>query len=173
MDVRATFGGDLTFSRVVADPSVALERALEDSVTGYAEFVPADALLLGEGGDGLVAFEDGVPVRVRHSTGPVGDDAVTALALPGPYHVRFYDHTDPPLGPDAAIEPDALAERLAGDPALAERTRERAPETVDSGPDAVTAFLDDDASVEAIRERARADAEARAAELGFDPVSDD
>ena len=50
---------------------------------------------------------------------------------------------------------------------------DRAPETVDSGPDAVTAFLDDDASVEAIRERARADAEARAAELGFDPVSDD
>lgn len=165
--MRADFGGVLTFSRVVSDPAVALERALDEAFTGYAAFVPADALLFGEGGDGLVAFADGVPVRVRHSAGPVGDDAVTALALPGPYQVRFYDRADPPLGPDAAVAPDALAERLAGDPALAERTRERAPDASDTGPDAVTAFLDDDAGIAAIRKRARADAEARAAELGF------
>ncbi|GAD52092.1 hypothetical protein MBEHAL_0852 [Halarchaeum acidiphilum MH1-52-1] len=170
MGVRADFGGALSFSRVVTDPGIALERALDEAFTGYAVFVPADALLFDEGGDGLVAFGDGVPVRVRHSAGPVGDDAVTALALPGPYQVRFYEHADPPLGPDAAVDPDALAERLAGDPALAERTRERAPEAADTGPDAVTAFLDDDAGIEAIRERARAEAEARAAELGFASV---
>jgi len=173
MNPGADFGGDLVFSRVVTDPGEALRRALDDSLTGYAEFVPADALLLGEGGDGIVAFEDGVPVRVRHSAGTVGDAAVAALALPGPYRVRFFAVADPPLGPDARVPPDGLAERLAGDPALAARTRERAPEGDDgTGLDAVEAFLEDEARVEEIRERAREEAEARAAELGLDGVLD-
>jgi len=167
------YGGDLVFSRVVTDPGEALTRALESSLTGYAEIVPSESLLLGEGGDGVAAFEDGVPVRVRHSTGRVGEDAVAALALPGPYRVRFYETTDPPLTHEAAVPPDALAERLAGDPALAERTRERAPGTGDdTGVDAVEAFLDDETRVEEIRAAAREEAEARAAELGIGDLLD-
>ncbi|WP_435098431.1 hypothetical protein [Halarchaeum sp. P4] len=175
MAAGVDLGGDLAYSRVVVDPGRALAQALDASLTGYAEFVPADSLLLGEGGDGLVAFADGVPVRVRHSTGPVGADGVAALArdgLDGPLHVRFYEHADPPLGPESAVEPDALAERLAGDPELAERTRKRTPDAEDTGYDAVAAFLEDAERIEEIRAQAREEAEARAAELGFDPVGD-
>ncbi|GGL32978.1 hypothetical protein GCM10009037_15800 [Halarchaeum grantii] len=175
MAVGVDLGGDLAYSRVVADPGAALSQALDDALTGYAELVPADALLLGEGGDGLVAFEDGVPVRARHSAGAVGADAVAALVragLDGPLHVRFYEHADPPLDAASAVQPDALAERLAGDPALAERTRERAPDSPDVGQDAVAAFLDDADRIAEIRAQARDEAEARAAELGFDPVGD-
>lgn len=64
------------------------------------------------------------------------------------------------------------ARRLAGDPALAERTRERSPaaasareaESTTGTPGAVEAFLADEAKIEAIQQRAREEAERRAVE---------
>ena len=40
--------GTLVRSRVVDDPAVALEAALDRELTGYAVFEPGDALLLDE-----------------------------------------------------------------------------------------------------------------------------
>ena len=61
------------------------------------------------------------------------------------------------------------AERLAGDPALADRTRRLAGDPDPAGDDgAVVAFLEDEAAVEDIRETARAEAESRAEEWGFE-----
>lgn len=64
------------------------------------------------------------------------------------------------------------ADRLAGDPALADRTRAAAPvdrDAVANG-DPVNEFLGDDEKIAAIREQARAEAERRAAEWGLDEV---
>jgi hypothetical protein len=75
------------------------------------------------------------------------------------------------------------AERLAGDPDLAARTRAKAPDDRvrespggDSDSDevaqqsAVEAFLEDEGKIEAIREQAREEARERAAEWGLDEV---
>jgi hypothetical protein len=67
------------------------------------------------------------------------------------------------------------AERLAGDPALADSTRRAAPADrsaaagSESGDDhsAVEAFLEDEAKIEAIREQARQEAKQHAAEWGL------
>jgi hypothetical protein len=67
------------------------------------------------------------------------------------------------------------AERLAGDPALADSTRRAAPadrtsaEKRDARGDhgAVEAFLDDEEKIAAIRKRARKEARERAAEWGL------
>lgn len=71
------------------------------------------------------------------------------------------------------MPPGMPAERLAGDPALADRTRERAPEgrTGDAsaeGTGAVAAFLEDEQRIGRIREEARAEAQRRAREWGLD-----
>jgi hypothetical protein len=68
------------------------------------------------------------------------------------------------------------AERLAGDPGLAARTRAAAPdERLDdragSG-SAVEAFLADESKIEAIREQAREEARRRAAEWGLSEALD-
>jgi hypothetical protein len=65
------------------------------------------------------------------------------------------------------------AERLAGDPQLAAKTRDRAPDRPTTEPNtsptsAVEAFLEDEEKIAAIRERARAEAERRAEEWGLD-----
>jgi hypothetical protein len=69
------------------------------------------------------------------------------------------------------VPPEAPADRLAGDPALAERTRRAAPSwrAEDTGRDtgAVVAFLEDEEKVEAIRKQAREEAEQRAEEWNF------
>jgi len=75
------------------------------------------------------------------------------------------------------------AERLAGDPDLAARTRERAPDervtdgkpespATDEGMDAVEAFLEDEGKIEAIREQARTEARERAQEWGLTDVEE-
>lgn len=170
--------GTLVRSHVVTDPGVALAAVLDRELTGYALFEPHDAVLLDAGTRGVITFEDGVPVlayEVESDTG--GSSALGALAVPGPYSVDVFEL--PPSALTAAHDADALrippgvpADRLAGDAALAARTRERAPadrtdDTADSD-DPVAAFLADDEKIAAIREQARAEARERAAEWGLD-----
>jgi hypothetical protein len=172
---------DLTFARVVDDATAALELALDRELTGYAEFTPQDALLLDADGEGVVAFEDGVPTHVEHTgSGRGGSAALADLAVPGPLRVECYagENGPVPRTERCAVSPDTPAEQLAGDGALAARTRDAAEAadieagTQDSGAsedlDAVEAFLADEEKVEAIKDRAAAEAERRAEEWGFD-----
>jgi|AntDeeMetagen681_2_1112603.scaffolds.fasta_scaffold18071_1 hypothetical protein len=188
--------GRLLKSRVVSDPRYPLAEALDRNLTGYAVLEPQETLLLEGEGRGVVTFRDGVP-ELTYATGTErgGPAALGDLAMPGPYHVELYEL---PAGAfdaldDAAafrVPPGMPAERLAGDPALAASTRRAAPDArVDAGTgtgdasdadsdgegsrapedrSAVEAFLDDEEKIEAIREQARREAEARAEEWGFD-----
>jgi hypothetical protein len=168
--------GELVRSRVVTDPATPLAGALERSLTGYARLEPQEALLLGDGGPAVVTFDDGVPVLAYHAGADAGGPAALAeLGAAGPLRAELYRVDDPALA--AAHDADALrvppgmpAERLAGDPDLAERTRAAAPPegAADGGTDPLAAFLADDERVAAIQEEARREARERAAEWGLD-----
>ncbi|WP_134669422.1 hypothetical protein [Halorussus marinus] len=172
--------GTLVLSRVVGDPGDALATALDRGLTGYAVLEPQDALLLDGTGEGRLTFEDGVPVAAGHTgTGRRGADALADLAVPGPYRVELRSVSAGALEAyhreaDRRVAADAPADLLAGDAALADRTRAAAPtsrrdETADAGSmDAVEAFLDDEEKIDAIRERAREEARERAEQWGFD-----
>ncbi|SMO75317.1 hypothetical protein [Halorubrum cibi] len=171
--------GDLLRSRVVSDIGTTLAAALDRDLTGYATVVPQETLLLAGDARGVLTFEAGVPVLAYNTvTDSGGPDALAELAVPGPYRVELYA-----VAPDALraahaeeslrIPPAAAATELADDPDLADRTREAAPAerlADDDGEeaDAVAAFLADDDRIAAIREQARAEAEARASEWGLD-----
>jgi hypothetical protein len=173
--------GRLVRQRVVSDPGTALSNALETNLTGYARLESQDALLLDADGVGVLTFEDGVPVVAYHTgTDSGGEDALTDIAVAGPYRLELYELTADVLAdvhatPAFRVPPETPAERLAGDPTLAERTREAAPDgrcdgataKTDDEPNAVEAFLDDEEKIAAIKERARAEAEERAAEWDF------
>lgn len=171
--------GDLAASRVLEDHSRALRDALEDALTGYLVFEPGSTLLLADDGAGVVTFADGVPTVAYHTgTDRGGADALADLAGPGP--VKVERRVVPPAelapvheadGHDVLfVAPGEPARVLAGDHALAERTRERAPddhvERDDRG-DPLAAFLADEDRIAAIKAEARADAERRADEWGF------
>ncbi|WP_280587672.1 hypothetical protein [Halorubrum sp. Boch-26] len=171
--------GALLRSRVVSDVATTLSRALDRELTGYATLVPQETLLLEGDARGVLTFADGVPVLAYNTVSDSGGpDALAELAVPGPYRVEVYAVEDDGLA--AAHEEDALrvapgaaATELADDPALADRTREAAPDERLSDPeaddaDAVAAFLADDDRIEAIREQARAEAAERADEWGLD-----
>lgn len=166
--------GRLLHSRVVADPGPVLERALEDAVTGYATVEPQDALLLDADGEGILAFEHGVPVAARHTgTGRMGREALGELTVPGPCRIELYE-TDRRLqmstDTGARIPPGLPADHLARDQSLANRTRSAA---ADRGtgertdPDALAAFLGDEQRVDAIRREAREQARRRAEDWGL------
>jgi len=167
--------GELVRSRVVSDPAVALEAALDRELTGYAVLEPQDALLLDRGTTGVITFEDGVPVLAYdvESDGG-GPDALADLAVPGPYRVELYELEPADLAeahdtPELSVPPGTPAERLAGDPELADRTREVAPEDRLRGDDPaspVEAFLADEEKIAAIREQAREEATQKAEEVG-------
>lgn len=169
--------GTLVRSRVVGDPGVALAAALDRELTGYAVFEPQDALLFDDETCGVVTFEGGVPVLAYDAAADCGGpDALAELAVPGPYRVELYalDAADLEDAHDAAelrVPPGMPADRLAGDAALAERTREVAPDDrLTEGDDAsspVEAFLEDEEKIAAIREQAREEARARADEWGL------
>lgn len=169
---------DLTFARVVDDAAAALELVLDRELTGYAEFTPQDALLLDADGEGVVVFDGGVPTHVEHTgSGRGGSAALADLAVPGPLRVECYAGDDGPVPRTDryAVAPGTPAEQLAGDGDLAARTRDAADvdagaETADATDDldAVEAFLADEEKVEAIKDRAAAEAERRADEWGFD-----
>ena len=175
--------GTLLRSRVVSDVGTTLSRALDRELTGYATLVPQETLLLSGEARGVITFDDGVPVLAYNTvTDSGGPDALAELAVPGPYRVELYAvdadglaaaHEEESL----RVAPDAAATELADAADLAERTREAAPdERLGDGTeedDAVTAFLEDDDRIEAIREQARAEARDRAAEWGLDDTLDD
>ncbi|MFB6298463.1 MAG: hypothetical protein ABEH56_08080 [Salinirussus sp.] len=171
--------GSLLRRRVIEDPATPLTDALEADLTGYARLESQDALLLDAEGTGLLTFEAGVPVAAYHTGTDAGGPAALAdIAVPGPKRLELYELDGSVLASvhdarDLRVPPGAPAERLAGDPALAERTRSRAPDTRldedDDGPGAVEAFLEDEAKIAAIRERAREEARARAEEWDLQP----
>jgi len=171
--------GDLLRSRVVSDVGTSLARALDRELTGYATLVPQETLLLESDARGVVTFADGVPVLAYNTVSDSGGpDALAELAVPGPYRVELYAVGDGAL--ETAHEEDALrvapgaaATELADDQALADRTRDAAPDerldaASDDDGDAVAAFLEDDERIEAIREQARSEAAERASEWGLD-----
>jgi len=170
--------GTLSKSRVVTDPRDTLADVLDRELTGYAVFESQDSLLLDAEGRGVVTFEDGVPMVAYHTgTDRGGPPALADLAVPGPYHVSLFELAPADLAPvhdtdDLRVPPGMPAERLAGDPALANSTRRAASGdyAADSTQDhsAVEAFLDDETKISAIREQAREEAKQRAAEWGFD-----
>jgi len=159
----------LVRSRVVTDPSTTLESALEREHTGYVVVEPGDAVLLDDAGRVVLTFDAGVPTHAEHTgTGLVGPAALGELGA-GPYEASWYDCPPDPRG--APVEPDRPATELAGDAALAERTRRAAPErTPAEDPDAVAAFLDDTEAIEEIQERAREEATRRAEEWDLDSL---
>ncbi len=168
--------GRLLRSRVVSDLGTTLETALDRELTGYAVVEPQEALLLGEETRGVLTFEAGVPVLAYETaTDRGGSDALADLAVPGPYSVEVYELDPEALAeahdtPELAVSPGTPADRLAGDPDLAARTREAAPEGRRADRDdvsAVEAFLEDEDKLAAIREQARDEARARAEEWGL------
>lgn len=180
--------GALLQSHVVEEPRDPLAIALDRQLNGYAIFEPQETLLLDTGGRGLVTFRDGVPELAYYTgTDRGGPPALADLAMPGPYHVELYCLERAELAAigehdELVVPPGMVAERLAGDPALAASTRRAAPasrdvtqpssessdETGGSEPGAVEAFLDDEAKIDAIKQQARQEAQRRAEEWGFD-----
>lgn len=133
-------------------------------------------------GHGIITFEADVPLFAYHTgTDRGGPEALADLAIPRPYSIELFRLTADELahieaGHDRRVPPGMPAERLAGDPALASRTRERASEERESvsgdeantPTSAVEAFLEDDAKIEAIRRQAREEAQRRAEEWGLE-----
>jgi hypothetical protein len=170
--------GRLVRRRVVGDPATPLANALDAGLTGYVRLESQDELLLDADGVGVLTFESGVPVAAYHTgTDNAGADALADIAVAGPYRLELYELDAEALEAVHGTEtlrvgPGTPAEHLAGDDALATRTREVAPaERVErersSGREetsAVEAFLEDEARIEAIRDRAREEAERRASE---------
>jgi hypothetical protein len=178
MDAELLADGRLVRSRVISDVRELLNHALERELTGYAVLEPGESLLLDADGKGVLTFEEGVPVLAYHTATDDGGPPALAAFGDGPYRADCYE-----LGPGALAEvhdtpelrvpPGMPAERLAGDPALADRTRDRAPEgrpdrAEEAGGGAVAAFLENEERIERIREEARAEAQRRAQEWGLD-----
>ncbi|MHB9288915.1 hypothetical protein ACKVMT_17945 [Halobacteriales archaeon Cl-PHB] len=175
--------GQLQRQRVVEDLATPLASALDAELTGYARLESQDAMLLAADGIGVLTFDSGVPVVAYHTgTDNGGPAALADLAISGPYRLELYELDGDVLeeihaADDLTVPPGMPAERLAGDHGLADRTRDAAPaRLVDRSagaagqrePGAVEAFLEDEERIEAIRERAREEAERRAEEWGFD-----
>ena len=171
--------GQLVRSRVVPDIRAVLVDALDRDLTGYAVIEPQETLLLDGDGKVVFTFEEGVPILAYHTaTDTGGKNALAALATVGPCRLDLYALSPRQLEtahdtPELRVSPEMPAKHLAGDPALADRTRERA--SIDTEPhndepplNAVEAFLDDTEQIEAIREQARTEAKRRAKEWGLD-----
>ncbi|MFB6104862.1 MAG: hypothetical protein ABEJ57_07270 [Halobacteriaceae archaeon] len=166
--------GELVRSRVVQDLDPVLGSLLDRGFTGHVAIDPGATLLLDDDGRAILAIEDGIP-RYAYLAGVDrgGPAALDALADAGPYRVAHYACPASAIGarsPGAPVDPAAPAERLTDNEALVRRTRADAPDADPADPDidAVEAFLEDEATVEAIRDRAREEARHRASEWGLD-----
>ncbi len=174
--------GRLLRSRVVSNPATAFSTVLDDSLTGYLVFEPQNTLLLDDQGRGVMTVRNGVPVLVYHTgTDRGGVDGLADLAVPGPYKVDVFELSDEEIerihdANELRVRPGEPAERVAGDPNLADRTRSRAREhglfpddgtDLDKNEDAVVSFLSDEERIEAIKRQAREDAERQASEWGL------
>lgn len=166
--------GTLVRSRVVEDMARVLGAGLDRGFTGHIAIEPGATLLLDEGGRAILALEDGIPRYAYHAgVDRGGDAALDALADAGPYRVSLYACDAPSIGdrsPGTPVDPVAPATRLTNNAALVRRTRAAAPEVdaPDRSLDAVEAFLEDTDTVEAIRDRARAEAQRRATDWNLD-----
>lgn len=166
--------GELLRSRVVTEFGVVLEDALDRRLDGYVVLAPREALLGETDGRGVVTFEDGVPTLAYHVGTDRGGPPALADIGAGPYRSELYALDAETLTLPHGVEklrvpPGMPAERLAGDGALADRTRAAASdETPDDERDALAAFLEDEAEIERIKESARTEATRRAEEWGFE-----
>lgn len=166
--------GDLVRSRIVEDAAQPLRDALDRRHSGYAVLEPAEGVLLNDGARAVLTFEHGVPVLAYHvGTGRGGPGALGVVGA-GPYRCWMYAVPARALAAAHAadrfrVQPGAPAKRLAGDDALADRTRRAAPEglCMEDGTDAVEAFLDDADRIAEIKRGARREAARRAEEWGF------
>jgi hypothetical protein len=169
--------GRLVRKRVVTDVGTVLATALDEHLTGYARLESQDALLLGADGVGILTFEAGIPTVAYHTgTDSAGPDALADIAVAGPHRLELYELPASELADihdtdSLRLPPELPAERLAGNPTLAERTLSAAPsdrpgEQGDSadGAGAVEAFLDDEETIAAIQSRASDQAQQRADE---------
>jgi hypothetical protein len=170
--------GSLVRRRVINNPGTVLETALEAGLTGYARLESQDALLLDGEGVGVLTFLDGIPTAAYHTGSERGGPpALADLAVDGPYRLELFELDEGALtevhdASDLRVPPGMPAERLAGAPSLADRTRTVAPDDragdapadPERNPGAVEAFLEDEETITAIREQARAEARERAAE---------
>jgi len=171
--------GRLVRSRVVSSLATPLRTVLDRELTGYARLESQDAMLLDADGAGVLTFEDGVPAVAYHTgTDAGGVDALADIAVAGPHRLELYELDESALAEvhdadELVVPPGLAAEHLVGDGDLADRLREAGPEDRtaadhDRGLDAVASFLEDEERIDSIRDRARAEAESRADEWGFD-----
>ena len=170
--------GTLVRRRVVTDLGTVLETALDSDLTGYARLESQEALLLDGDGVGVLTFDAGVPVVAYHTgSDRGGPPALADLAADGPYRLALFELDADALvavhdAPALRVPPGMPAERLAGAPELADRTRAAAPSarlensrrSSGEAPGAVESFLEDEETIAAIRAEAREEARARAAE---------
>lgn len=172
--------GRLLRKRVLKEAETVLSGALDRELTGYARLEPQETLLLDAQGAGILVFRGGVPLAAYYTgTDTGGESAVTEIASSGPYRLELYELAQgvvERLGESESllVGPTVPAKRLAGDEALLRRTRAQAPDerlerdkAEESTLDAVEAFLDDTERIETIRDRARNEAQSRAADWGF------
>lgn len=171
--------GDLVRARVVTDLAAPLEDALDRRLDGYAVLAAREALLADDEDRGVITFEDGVPHLAYHAGTDRGGPPALADIGAGPHSLELY-HLDaahlqvPHTTDELRVPPGMPAERLAGDPDLADRTRRVAGDPGAADDDgALAAFLEDEAAIENIRETARAEAQRRAEEWDFEDALQD
>jgi len=173
--------GELCRSRTDADIGETLAGVLDRELTGYVVFEPQGSILFGNDERAVLTFEAGVPVLAYHSASDAGGhDALDALTG-DLFHAEVYELAADALTAAHQVEelrvsPTAPADVLADDGALVDRTRDVAPEdrlADAAGTSAVEAFLADADRIDAIRDEARAEAQARAAEWGLADQLDD
>jgi hypothetical protein len=165
--------GDLLRSRVVTELAGVLEDALDRRLDGYAVLEPRDSILGETSDSGIVTFEDGVPTLAYHVGSDRGGPPALADIGAGPYQLELYaldaTHLEVPHSSDALrVPPGMAAERLAGDAALADRTRRAATTDHDDTRGALEAFLEDETAIEELRQNARSEARSRAEDWGFE-----
>lgn len=166
--------GELLRSRVVTALAPALSDVLDRRLDGYVLLSSRDALLGGADESGVITFEAGVPVLAYHSgTDRGGPAALEDIGKP-PYEFELYavdpDALELPHRTDELrVPPGAVAERLADDPDLADRTREIADDAPNANAreDSVEAFLENEAAIAEIKHSAREEALDRADEWGL------
>jgi hypothetical protein len=164
--------GELLRSRVVTALAPALSDVLDRRIDGYALVSSRDTLLGGDDESGVITFEEGVPILAYHSrTDRGGPPALDDIGSP-PYQFELYaleaDTLElPHRTEELRVSPGMIAERLASDPDLADRTREVAGDACETSDDTVEAFLEDEAAIEEIRQSAREEALDRAEEWDF------
>lgn len=175
--------GRLLRSQCVPDIRAVLIAAFERELTGYTIVEPTEPPLRDEQGTVVFTYEHGLPLCVYHTeSGRGGQRVLSELAAIGPYRLDLYALSTDQVRPlcertELRVPPVLPAERLCGDPELADRVNRRLSESETIGAieehettEGVAAFLDDAAGIEAIKNAARAQAERKATEWDLDSL---